>query len=209
VVDFPDKEAYVMWLHALYGATMLAVQQLEQAISLVYAVGRVDPARRSNASPQRQWRNATTAMWRAFQQGTAGMKLNDASRGIKPYLDTHLYTEVDAFIKGPRNQLAHRFLIERVPGVDQDGMPALMGAAAQLIEAALTAKRLSEALMRRADEIRSTWPLHADPPQEVQDRLEAVARATLLKQFPREFVDKAAELQRSRHEQDERTGPRA
>jgi hypothetical protein len=209
VVDFPDKEAYVTWLHALYGAAMLAVQQLEQAISLVYAVGHVDPTHRSNASPQRQWRDATTATWRAFQQGTAGMKLNDASRGIKQYLDPDLHAEVEQFITGPRNQLAHRFLIERVPGVDQNGMPALMGAAAELIAATLSAKRLSDALMRRADEIRSEWPVHVEPPQEIQDQLEAVARATLFKQFPREFVEKAAEIQRFQQNKDQPGEPSA
>jgi hypothetical protein len=171
VVEFPDKDAYVTWLHALYGATMAAVQQLEQAISLVYAVAHMDPGRRSNASPQRQWRNAASAAWRAFQQGSAGMKLNDTSRGIRSHLDPDLYAEVDAFIRGPRNQLAHRFLIERLPAVDRDGMPALLAAAAELVDATLTARRLSHALMSRADEIRGTWPVPSDPPAEVREHL--------------------------------------
>jgi hypothetical protein len=113
-MEFPDKQARITWLHALYGATMLAVQQLEQAISLVYTVANVEPGRSSNASPSRQWRNATARMWKAFQQGTAGMKLNDAKVGIKDHLAPELYQELDAFITGPRNQLAHRFLIERL-----------------------------------------------------------------------------------------------
>jgi hypothetical protein len=186
---------------------MLAVQQLEQAVSLLYAVGRVDPGRQSNASAQRQWRNATTAAWRAFQHGTAGMKLNDASSGIRSYLSPAVYAEVEAFITGPRNQLAHRFLIERVPSVDRDGMPALAAAAAELIQAAITAGRLSKVLMSRADEIRSTWPIHEDPPAEVQQQLEAVARATLMKQFPREFLEQAAQVQGARQEPAEGAEP--
>ncbi len=197
VVEFPDKDAYVTWLHALYGAAMAAVQQLEQAISLVYAVAKVDPARRSNASPERQWRNVTVSMWRAFQQGSAGMKLNDTTRGIKSHIDPGLYAEVDAFIRGPRAQLAHRFLIERLPTVDRDGVPALFRAAAELVDATLTARRLSDALMVRADEIRGAWPVPSDPPPEVTEQLEAVARATLLKEFPREFVEGVTRRQRS------------
>jgi hypothetical protein len=114
---------------------MSPVQQLEQAISLVYAVAHVNPTQRSNASPQRQWRNAASAAWRAFQQGSAGMKLNDTTRGIRSHFDPDSYAEVDAFIRGPRNQLAHRYLIERLPAVDRDGMPALLAAAAQLVGA--------------------------------------------------------------------------
>ena len=85
-MDFPDKQAHITWLHALYGATMLSVQRLEQAISLVYAVANLEAGRRPNASTSRQWRNATARMWRAFQQGTAGMRLNDAKVGIKDQL---------------------------------------------------------------------------------------------------------------------------
>jgi hypothetical protein len=201
-MDLPDKEAHVTWLHALYGATMLAVQQLEPAISLVYAVANVEPGRHSNASPRRQWRNATARTWRAFQQGTAGMKLNDAKVGIKDHLAPELYRELDAFITGPRNQLAHRFLIERVPTVDRDGMPALAASAADLIKARVTAKRLSDALMGRADEIRSAWPDVGDIPPEIREQTEAVARATLMKQFPAEFI---AHAEAASHERDEST----
>jgi hypothetical protein len=88
-------------------------------------------------------------------------------------------------------------------------MPALMCAAAELIAATLSAKRSSDALMRRADEIRSEWPVHVQPPQHIQDQLEAVARATLLKQFPREFVEKAAEIQRSQQNKDQPGEPSA
>ena len=196
-MDFPDKTAYTTWLHALYGATMLSVQVLEQSISMVYAVANVDPSRQSNASVARKWREANSRSWRAFQQGTAGMKLNDAKVGIRRHLDPRLYTELDAFISGPRNQLAHRFLVERIADVDRGGLPALRAAAAELLQANANAKRLSDRLLARADEIRATWPETETPPQEVIDYLEIVARATLLKQFPADFIQRVQSAERA------------
>lgn len=198
VIEFPDKAAYTTWLQALYGATMLSVQVLEQSIGMVYAVANVDPQRKSNASLKRQWREATARSWKAFQQGTAGMKLNDARVGLQQHLDPQLYTELDAFVSGPRNQLAHRFLVERIVAVDREGLPALAEAAAELLEANVTAKQLSDRLIARANEIRATWPETEDPPREVKEHLDVVARATLLKQFPQGFIEQARAAQRER-----------
>ena len=67
-------------------------------------------------------------------------------------------------------------------------MPALAASVADLITATATAKRLSDALMARADEIRSAWPEVGDIPPEIREHTERIARATLMKQFPAEFV---------------------
>ena len=42
--------------------------------------------------------------------------------------------------------------------------------------------------MGRADEIRSAWPDVGDIPAEIREQTEVVARATLMKQFPTEFI---------------------
>jgi len=119
------------------------------------------------------------------------MKLNDTKVGIKPHITAELYAELDAFIKGPRNQLAHRFLIERIVDVDQRGMPALAAATLELMNAGRTAKRLTTQLYERSRELMATWPESEDPPPEVVKALEVIARATLLKEFPRDLVEQA------------------
>jgi hypothetical protein len=98
----------------LYGATMLAVQGVENQIAGLYLLANHDPTRRSNASTQRQVRTAFDRSWSAFQKGSAGMKLNDTKVGLKPHLDPDLYRRLDRFITGPRAELAHRFLVERM-----------------------------------------------------------------------------------------------
>jgi hypothetical protein len=45
--------------------------------------------------------------------------------------------------------------------------------------------------MARADEIRSSWPDLGDIPPEIREHTEVVARATLMKQFPPEFIAQA------------------
>jgi hypothetical protein len=187
----PDEGAFTTWLLTLYGATMLGVQHLENAVKYLYLVVRIDPERRSNASPQRQWRNAFAGSWRAFQTGSAGMKLNDAAADLRSHLEPDFFEELDAFIKGPRVQLSHRFLIERLPDVDAQGLPHLAGAAADLIGLYSTAMRLANHVLRRANEIRDAWPSGSEPPDEVRAMLDRFARMTILKQFPRAFLDQA------------------
>jgi hypothetical protein len=188
IVDFPDREASTTWLFALYGATMLSVQRLEQEISLLYAIVGVDPGRRSNASSRRQVLNGFRRSWQAFQRGSSGMKLNDAKVGIKPHLDATLYDEVDAFIRGPRNQLAHRFLIERVVGVSRHGLPVLAQSSVELIRTHQEATRLGDLLRSRSDEVLATWPETEEPPDEIKQHLEVISRMTILKEFPPELL---------------------
>jgi hypothetical protein len=101
-------------------------------------------------------------MWRAFQTGTSGMKLNDAQKGIKHHVVPELYDELDRFIRGPRNQPAHRY-IERVALIERRGMPYLAAAAGELIEVTQTANRLHEQIDERNEQIRATWPDHEKP----------------------------------------------
>jgi len=188
LIDFPDREAATTWLFALYGATMLAIQGLEQEINLLYLVANHDPHRRSNASPQRQVFQGARKSWQAFQSGSTGMKLNDTKSGIKPHTDPKLYADLDAFIRGPRNQLAHRFLVERVPGVVRSGKPVLARCALELLGALQSANRLSSLLRRRTDEILATWPATEEPPSEIREYLEMIGRMAILKQFPAELL---------------------
>lgn len=50
-----------LWLAALYGATMIAVQRLEFSVSFLYLVGNYDPSK-SSGSAKRQLRKANQAM---------------------------------------------------------------------------------------------------------------------------------------------------
>jgi hypothetical protein len=72
-----DPDASIQWVLLLYGATMLAVQGFEMSLCWLYVVANVDPQKVSNASLKRQWHNAFTRVWGAFQTGSAGMKLAD------------------------------------------------------------------------------------------------------------------------------------
>jgi hypothetical protein len=152
-----DPEQSTAWILTLYGSAMLAVQGLENMVAMLYFMGGHDPHRKSNASMERQARNAFSTGWSAFQKGTAGMKLNDAKRGVKRHVDPDVYERLDNFIKGPRAQLAHRFLIERI--VPSDAGPRFIrGSAAYLVGAAVEASELTALLHRRLLEIMSTWP---------------------------------------------------
>lgn len=188
MIDFPDREAATTWLFALYGATMLGIQTVEQEINLLYLVANHDPRRRSNAAPQRQVFQGARKSWQAFQSGSAGMKLNDTKSGIKLHIDPTLYADLDAFVRGPRNQLAHRFLVERVPGVARSGRPVLARCALELLETLQSAKRLADLLRRRTDEILATWPASEEPADEIREYLEMIGRMAILKQFPAELL---------------------
>lgn len=175
----------------LYGTTMLAVQGLEQAVSWLYAVANTDPDHKSGASQQRQVRDATSRLWTAFQRGSAGMRLKDQQTGLKPHLPPALFAELDRFIKGPRNELAHRFLIERIEGDPQDPLGRFKPATdLELLRVGLEAHQLTRQLYARADEIRATWPVQPPPPPEVKEFFEITGRMVMRKEFPKELVDR-------------------
>lgn len=169
---------------------MMSVQGLEWAVSGLYAVVTVDPSKTSNAGAKRQLKNAIDRMWRAYQQGTAGMKLNDRKVGIKGHISDDLYEELDAFLKGPRNQLAHNFLLERISLMEHGGKEALIRAGAELLPLSLQASRLTDRLRDRTLEIINSWPTREEPPEEIRDWFERIARMATLKQFPKPVIEK-------------------
>lgn len=169
---------------------MMSVQGLEWAVSGLYAVVEVDPSKTSNAGAERQLKNAIDRMWRSYQQGTAGMKLNDRKVGIKGHISDDLYEELDAFLKGPRNQLAHNFLLERISLMEHGGKGALIRAGAELLPLSLQASRLTDRLRERTLEIINSWPAGEEPPEEIRDWFERIARMATLKQFPKPVIEK-------------------
>jgi hypothetical protein len=186
MADLPDGDAMV-GLFAVYGMTMAAIQGMEQQISLLYVVANSNLQQSSTASAQRQLLRGARRGWQTFQKGTSGMKLNDAKVGVRKHLDPDLYAELDAFVTGPRNQLAHRFLIERLVEIDKAGTPALLQAVAELNHTRQTAKDLADRLLTRTDEILATWPPSAKLTREISAAIEEIAEFVVLKQFPSEL----------------------
>src|SRR5205085_933826 len=86
-------------------------------VSWVYLLASYKPAATMKPA-KRQALEAFRRSWAAFQTGTSRMKLNDAARGIRDHLDPSLYADLDRFLAGPRAQLAHKFLIERLETPD-------------------------------------------------------------------------------------------
>jgi hypothetical protein len=179
-----DPDAYVPEVMSLYGATMLQIQCLENAVSLLYALVNADPEKRSNASVQRQWREAFTMTWNAFQKGSPGMKLNDATRGLKGKIPDELHSDLDLFFRRQRNQLAHRFLIERMRPSPEGGARFARGSTLELLETTIKARKLLERVTAHADALREKWPTHPDPPENVLEVIEQLARAAQFKQRP-------------------------
>jgi hypothetical protein len=180
-----DPDANVEWVLTLYGAAMLAVQGLENAVPYLYLVANTTPHRRSKAAPKRQVRNAFERQWSAFQKGTARMKLNDAKLGIRPHIAADLYEDLDAFLVGPRAQLAHRFLIERI-GHGEHDRQFLAGSALYLLKSTREETRLTKALHDRAEEILATWPKGERPPEEFRIWAEQLANLAMRKRMPDE-----------------------
>ena len=193
----PDADGTSFWFFSLYGATMMSVQSLEYAVSSLYVVVNVEPLKSSNASTKRQLKNAIDRMWRGFQQGSSGMKLNDRKVGIKPHISADLYNELDAFLTGPRNQLAHNFLLERIALMEQGGRDALIRAGAELIPMSQQAGRLSQALQDRMQKLIESWPSGEEPPEEMMEWFERIARMATLKQFPKPVMEKTEAARRA------------
>lgn len=187
----PGEEDFSAWVFTVYGTTMMAIQLLENSVSHLYLLANSEPGRDSNASTRRQIKNLMTRNWRAYQHGTAGMKLNDAKSGIKQEISEEVYEDLDAFLKGPRNQLVHRFLIERLGAVEEGGKLDLIVVVRDLLEIHQEANRLRAQIDARVVEIVEALPESPAPPEEVQEALDDLARFAMLKQVPDEVVEKA------------------
>lgn len=189
VTDGRDPEADAHWVLALYGATMLAVQSLENMVSWLYLLTNALRSGPTTGSFRRQWRKGFERSWHAFQHGTARAKLNDKTHGIEGYLDPGLYNELDRFLSGPRAQLVHRFLVERLralPATEADPARRVKfreGTVHELLQVGLHAKNLTERLWMRAEEIRASIPEAPEVPSEVREAIEQMARMAMLKEY--------------------------
>jgi hypothetical protein len=171
---------------------MLSIQTLEFAVAWVYLLANYKPSKTAKPA-KRQVFEAFRRSWSAFQKGTPRMKLNDAARGVKDQLDADLYDELDRFLAGPRAQLAHRFLVERLRAPDAAALRASPepltlirfkpGTVLELLETTLTCDRLSRALFDRAEDLRSAIPAAPEVPPEFREFVEQLARAAMYKEF--------------------------
>jgi hypothetical protein len=188
----PDPEGDTRWVLALYGGTMLAIQGLENTVSWLYLLTDIVQHGGSSGDARRQWLKAFQRSWSAFQRGAPREKLNDAKRGIKDQLDPELYADLDSFLAGPRAQLAHRYLVERLRPPDGSlPTPDLLatlrfqpGTVLELLQVTMQANELTRRLFERADEMRAALPEAPGAPDEIKEFVELIVRATMFKQFP-------------------------
>jgi hypothetical protein len=164
---------------ALYGAAMVAVQHLEFCISFLHLVGNYDPEKASG-SAERQLRKALARLWESLNRGTAPMKLADAKKGIAGHLDEQTAAQLKRFLDGPRNRLAHRFLIQALPALGNGGVATMAPYVIELIEATKAASALSEKIWAKAMELVEELPEVEPPPPGVQERLGKLATAVAL-----------------------------
>jgi len=167
-----------LWLAALYGATMIAVQRLEFSVSFLYLVGNYDPSK-SSGSAKRQLRKALVRQWESLNRGTAPMKLNDAKKGIGHLLDEETRAELGKFLDGPRNRLAHRFLIQAMPALGEGGVVAMAPHVIELIGFTQAAGALADKVWTRGMEVVEDLPDVEPPPEWVQERFMKLAEAAV------------------------------
>lgn len=105
--------------------------------------------------------------------------MSDAVHGIKDELDPGLYEEVLRFLRGPRAQLAHRLLVERLhpphgglpkPDAAVEGLRFRPGTVFELLQATMHANELTRRLFERANEMRAALPDAPDVPDEYVGR---------------------------------------
>lgn len=165
-----------LWLAALYGATMIAVQRLEFSVSFLYLIGNYDSST-SSGSAQRQLRKGLARLWESLNKGTAPMKLNDAKKGVGEQLDEQTRAELGKFLEGPRNRLAHRFLIQAMPALGDGGVVAMAPYVIELIEFTQTAGVLADKVWTRGMELAEELPDVEPPPAWVQERVMKLTEA--------------------------------
>jgi hypothetical protein len=167
-----------LWLAALYGATMIAVQRLEFSVSFLYLVGNYD-ASTSTGSTQRQLRKALTRLWESLNKGTAPMKLNDAKKGVGDHLDEQTRAALGRFLEGPRNRLAHQFLVQAMPALGDGGVVAMAPHVIELIEFTQDTGRLADQVWTRGMELIEELPDVEPPPPWVHERLMKLTEAVV------------------------------
>lgn len=165
---------------APYGATMIAVQNLEFCVSFLYLVGNRSPQKAGAGSAKRQLGKGLTELWDSLNKGTAPMKLSDAKKGVAHLLDEQTAAELEAFLDGPRNRLAHRYLIQSLPALADGGVRAMAPYVIELIEWTQVAGSLAKGVWSRAMEIVEELPDVDPPPPDVARRLEELIQITAL-----------------------------
>lgn len=157
---------------------MIAVQRLEFSVSFLYLVGNYDRAKNSG-SAQRQLRKALAELWESLNRGTAPMKLNDAKNGVGVQLDEKTRKELTNFLDGPRNRLAHRFLIQAMPALGDGGVVAMAPHVIELIRFTQAARGLADRVWTRGMELTEELPDVEPPPAWVLERLAELAEAAV------------------------------
>jgi hypothetical protein len=158
---------------------MIAVQRLEFSVSFLYLIGNYDPSK-SSGSAQRQLRKALARLWESLNKGTAPMKLNDAKKGVGDQLDEETRAELERFLEGPRNRLAHQFLIQVVPALGDGGVAAMAPHVIELIKFTQAAGALADKVWARAMELLEERSDVEPPPEWVRERLEKLVEAVSL-----------------------------
>jgi hypothetical protein len=92
------------------------------------------------------------------------MKLNDAKKGVGDLPDEQTKAELGKFLEGPRNCLAHRFLIQAIPALGEGGVVAMAPHVIELIEFTRTAGVLADKVWTRGMELVEELPDVEPPP---------------------------------------------
>jgi hypothetical protein len=105
------------------------------------------------------------------------MKLNDARKGVGVQLDEETRAELENSLDGPRNRLAHRFLIQAMPAPGDGGVVAMAPHVIELIESTQAAGVLADKVWTRGMELVEELPDVEPPLAWVEERLAKLAEA--------------------------------
>ncbi len=105
------------------------------------------------------------------------MKLNDAKKGVGAQLDAETRAELARFLDGPRNRLAHRFLMQAMPALGDGGVVAMAPHVIELIKFTQAASALADRVWTRGMELVEDLPDAEPPPKWVLDRLAKLSEA--------------------------------
>lgn len=184
-----DPDGLTEQVLAVYGGTMLEIQCLENVVSLLYLMLNFERDFRDDSKGVRSWQEAFTVFWNAFQKGSPGMKLNDPNRGLKGRIPDDLHHDLSRFFRVQRNQLAHRFLFERVRASADGGSRFATGSTAELLETAFKARDLNKRVTALTDSTVKSMSERFDLSDDDHDEFgERFARLVQLKQIPADAI---------------------
>ena len=165
----PDRSAYDLF--AIYGALMQQVQTYELLLATLALIVEADPRRISNASLERQLRNAIRRGVHAFQRGSPSQSRDR----IEGRVSEELFSEVAGLVE-ERNRLAHAFLVQQLDG---DAVPPRFrrGTALQIIQ---YAQRFGAANAKLDTEIRARAADLPEAPEQIGELIERLAHSIAL-----------------------------